>query len=424
MPSLGAGTLALVAVVNFLDRQVLGILLPQIRAEFHLSDTALGLLSGLAFALVYGVLGVPFGVLADSRNRQKIIAASLAVFSLATLGCGLAGNFAQLIAARFFTGVGEAGASPAVNSMISDIYPPDRRAGALSIYSAGANIGLILAFFGGGWIAQHEGWRAAFLASGALSLLVIPLVLWVAAEPAREGGIAPGAATAILTDAKPSLRETISTLWALRSFRFVAIGMGLASMASYSALVFIPSFLTRSYHMTPITIGVTLALVTGVIGAAGASLPGVLADRLGKGDIRAGLLVASAGTLCSLPFIAIFYLAGNLSIALGALIVPAFFSGTYLGPGLAAVQNLAPPRMRGQGAAILLLILNLIGLGVGPQLVGVLSDLLRPTFGEESLRYALLSTIISSAAAAWCFWRAGLALANDARQTEAVGLDR
>lgn len=195
-------------------------------------------------------------------------------------------------------------------------------------------------------------------------------------------------------------------------------------MASYSALVFIPSFLTRSYHMTPITIGVTLALVTGVIGAAGASLPGVLADRLGKGDIRAGLLVASAGTLCSLPFIAIFYLAGNLSIALGALIVPAFFSGTYLGPGLAAVQNLAPPRMRGQGAAILLLILNLIGLGVGPQLVGVLSDLLRPTFGEESLRYALLSTIISSAAAACCFWRAGLALANDARQTEAVGLDR
>ncbi len=402
--SFALAMMTLVYVVNFLDRQILSILLPQIKAEFHLSDSALGLLAGPAFAVVYAVLGVPLAVAADRYNRRNIIAASLAFFSVMTVFCGRAGSFLQLLGARFGTGVGEAGTSPAINSIIADLYPSQRRASALSLYSAGSNLGLLIAFFGGGWIAEHYGWRAAFLVSGAAGLLVMAIFLATMEEPSRPAGE---------TARHPGLIQTARFLWSQRAFRFIAWGTGLASISGYSGLAFTPSFLVRSHHMTPAAIGFTLALFVGVIGTAGTALSGFVAERFGRGDARWMMYVASLATACGLPFMPVFYLAGNLSVALAALTVPVLFSASFLGPSLAAVQGLAPARMRAQAAALLLLVLNLVGLGLGPQIVGIASDLLRPQLGADSLRYALLIGVIPSAPAALCFWWAARTLRED-----------
>ena len=401
-PRLLLAMVTLVFVVNMLDRQILGILLPQIRAEFHLSDTALGLLAGPTFAVIYSVMGVPLAMLADRINRRNLIAAALALFSATTVLCGMAGNFSQLLLARFGTGIGEAGTAPAINAMLADAYPPERRAGALSVYSAGANAGILLAFFGGGLIAQMAGWRAAFMAAGLPGLLLAVLFLVLVREPARA---------AQRQDFNPV--AALRLLWPQPGFRSIVLGAALTSISGYAAITFIPSFLARSHHMRPVEIGVTLALTTGVLGFAGTALPGLFADR--RGDAGFGLRLCAIGMLIALPFTAIFYLAGNPAIAIAALTVPALVATGYLGPCMAAVQNMATGGMRAQAAALPLLIITLVGLGVGPQVVGIISDGLRPHYGEQSLRYALLFNILPSSLAALCFWRASRRLRGSAQ---------
>ncbi|MEJ0042689.1 MAG: MFS transporter [Rhizomicrobium sp.] len=173
----------LIYVVNYMNRQIVNILLPQIKAEFHLTDTQLGLLAGPVFAVVYAVLGLPLAQVADRVNRRSLIAVTLALFSATTFLAGFVANFVQLLVARFTTGIGEAGTSPAVSSMISDIYPPEQRATALGFYSGGLNIGLLIAFFGGGWFAEHYGWRAAFMAAGAPGVVLVFLFLFTVSDP-------------------------------------------------------------------------------------------------------------------------------------------------------------------------------------------------------------------------------------------------
>jgi predicted MFS family arabinose efflux permease len=396
-PRLLLTMVTLVFVVNMLDRQILGMLLPQIRAEFHLSDTALGLLAGPTFAVIYAVMGIPLAMLADRTSRRNLIVAALALFSATTVLCGMAGNFLQLLLARFGTGIGEAGTAPAINAMIADVYPPERRAGALSVYSAGANAGILLAFFGGGWIAQVAGWRMAFMAAGVPGLMLALLFLVLVREPVRmtqRRNFNPVAA--------------LRLLWPQPGFRPIVLGAAMTSISGYAAITFIPSFLTRSHHMRPVEIGITLALAAGVLGFAGTALPGLFADR--RGDASFGLRVSAIGMLVALPFTAIFYLADNPAIAIAALSVPALVATSYLGPCMAAVQNMATGGMRAQAAALPLLIITLVGLGIGPQIVGIISDTLRPHYGEQSLRYALLFNIVPSSLAALCFWRASRSL--------------
>jgi predicted MFS family arabinose efflux permease len=401
-PRLMLTMVTLVFVVNMLDRQILGILLPQIRAEFHLSDTALGLLAGPTFAVVYSVMGIPLAVLADRTSRRNLIAAALALFSATTMLCGMAGNFLQLLLARFGTGIGEAGTAPAINAMIADVYPPERRAGALSIYCAGANAGILLAFFGGGLLAQTAGWRVAFMAAGVPGLVLALLFLVLVREPAR---------TAQRQSYNPI--SALRLLWPRPGFRPIVLGAALTSISGYAAITFIPSFLTRSHHMRPVEIGITLALAAGVLGFAGTALPGLFADR--RGDAAFGLRVSAIGMAIALPFTAIFYLADNPVVAIMAFGIPALVATSYLGPCMAAVQNMATGGMRAQAAALPLLIITLVGLGIGPQMVGIISDALKPHFGEESLRYALLFNIAPSSMAALCFWRASRSLKDSAR---------
>lgn len=381
----------LIFAVNLLDRQILGIALPGIRADFHLSDSALGLLTGPAFALVYVLLGIPMAVLADRGHTRAVIAGSLGVFSVMTLLCGAAGSFTQLLLARFGVGLGEAGTAPALTAMIAARVGPGTRTGALSIYAAGGNLGLLLAFFGGGLIMQHWGWRTTLTCAGLPGLALMVLFL----------AMTRGAPQQMPEEARRPLRQTIRFLWRCASFRWLALGCGLVSISGYASLAFVPSFLHRSHSLSLVQIGLLLAGLTGVVGFFGTMLPGLLARRL---DARGGgLRVAILTIFVALPFHALIYLSGDLWLVIAALTVSAFFASSWLGPSFAAAQGLVPAAMRAQTAALLLAAMNLIGMAAGPQLVGAISDALRPALGEDSLRYALLCGIVPSLAALWCF---------------------
>jgi len=399
--------MTLIYVVNYLDRQILGILVPQIKLEFHLNDSEIGVLTGPAFAVIYAVLGIPLAVLADRMSRRNIIAVSLAMFSFMTVLCGYTVQFWQLLLARFGTGIGEAGTGPSINSVLADLYPPEKRASALSFYTAGLNVGLLIGFFGGGWIAQHYGWRHAFLAAGVPGLLLVFVLFFTVHEPKRALDEAPPPRP------PPRLLAVIRFLWAQRSFRWMAIGTSFSSFGGYAGIAFIPLFLTISHHMKPAQIGLVLALLVGVCGAIGTYMAGVFADRYGKRDVRWNMYVPIVATFVAIPFGPVFYLAPSTTVALCAAIVPALMGATYVGPAYAMAQGLVPLRMRARAVAILLFILNIIGLGLGPPVVGIVSDLLKPRFGSDSLRYAMLTTIFTGLFGAYCYWRSTATLKAD-----------
>jgi predicted MFS family arabinose efflux permease len=400
--------LTLVYVVNYLDRQILGILLPSIQKEFSINDFDAGLLSGTVFAVIYATLGIPLATFADRMSRRNIIAASLATFSLMTVLSGYTVQFWQLLVTRFGTGIGEAGTAPAINSMIADLYPPDKRGGALAFYSAGLNIGLLFGFFGGGWMLMHYGWRSAFIASGAPGLLLVLLLLFTVREPTR------GIVDKIIDDAKtPSLWEVTRFLWTQRSFRWIAVGCGMSAFGGYANLYFVPKFLIVSHHFTPVQVGIALSLLTGIGGAIGTYGSGVLADRFGKRDINWYMYVPIVSALIALPFAPVFFLAPSTALCIAAGTVPALMGATYLGPSYAMAQGMVPLRMRAQTIGLLLFILNMLALGLGPATVGLVSDLLKPTLGSDSLRYALMTGMVTGTIGAFCYWRATATLKAD-----------
>ncbi len=398
----------LIYVVNYINRQILNILLPQIKAEFHLTDTQLGLLAGPVFAVVYALLGLPLALVADRVSRRNLIAATLALFSAATFVSGYISSFVQLLTARFVTGIGEAGTSPAACAMISDVFPPEKRATALGIYASGLNIGVLIAFFCGGWIAEHYGWRTAFVIAGIPGLVLVLLFLFTVEEPKR------GHVDRLRDQAEaPGLLATVTHLWRQKSFRYLAAGASLAAFTGYAGLAFNPSFLSRSHQMTPAEIGLMLASLTGFCGFIGTMLAGRLADRLGKKDMRWGMYVSAIGPLIALPAFPVFYLSGSLPLTILGAVVPSLINTAFMGPCFAAVQGLSPLRMRAKAQAIFLFLVNMIGLGCGPQWVGFASDLLRPQFGADSLRYAMLTTAIPLIGSAWCFWKASRSIVAD-----------
>jgi predicted MFS family arabinose efflux permease len=399
--------MTLIYVVNYLDRQILAILMPQIKVEFGLNYKEIGYLIGPAFAVVYAILGVPLAVIADRANRRNIIAASLAVFSVMTVFSSFARGFWSMALARFGTGIGEAGTGPSINSVIADLYAPAERATALSFYTAGLNIGLLVAFFGGGWISDHYGWRVAIVSAGVPGLLLTLLLLFTVREPKR------GLIEALPDMAPPSFVSVVKYLWAQRSFRWMAIGTSFSSFGGYAGIAFIPTFLKISHHMTQAEVGVALALLTGVGGAIGTYLAGVFADRYGARDVRWNMYVPIIATFVAIPFGPVFYLVPSTAIALASAIIPVMMGAAYVGPAYAMAQGLVPLRMRARSVAILLLILNIIGLGLGPPVVGAVADFLQPTFGADALRYAMLTTIITGLTGAYCYWRSTATLKDD-----------
>jgi predicted MFS family arabinose efflux permease len=399
--------MTLIYVVNYLDRQILAILMPQIKVEFGLNYREIGYLIGPAFAIVYAVLGVPLGVIADRVSRRNLIAASLAIFSLMTLLSSYARGFWSMALARFGTGIGEAGTGPAINSVIADLYAPAERAAALSFYTAGLNVGLLVAFFGGGWLSDHYGWRVAIVSAGVPGLILVLLLLFTVQEPKR------GLIESLPDSHPPSFVSVVKYLWSQRSFRWMAIGTSFSSFGGYAGIAFVPTFLILSHHMTQAQVGVALALLTGVAGAIGTYFAGVMADKFGARDMRWNMYVPIIATFIAIPFAPLFYLSSSLTVTLVSAIIPVAMGAAYVGPAYAMAQGLVPLRMRARSVAILLLILNIIGLGLGPPVVGAVADLLKPRFGPDALRYAMLSTIITGLIGAFCYWRSSITLRQD-----------
>ncbi len=406
-------TLALLTTVyiaNYVDRQILAILLEPIKKAFSLSDTQLGFLSGISFAIFYATLGMPIAMWADRGNRRNIITWATTVFSVMTAACGLAQSFVALALTRIGVGCGEAGSSPPSHSIIADLYPPEKRATAMAIFALGVNIGILIGFLVGGWMNEYFGWRAAFMVVGIPGLLLALLVRTTLREPERghsDGRTAEAAAK------PPSLSTAFRFMWRRRSLRHIVIGATLNSFVGYGAVAWVPAFLIRSFGMSTGDVGTALALIIGIAGGLGTFLGGYYADRLGQRDVRWNMWLVAACVGAGVPFAFGVYLAPTAAWALAAFVVPAAVGSLFLGPSLALVQGLVPIRMRTVASAILLFILNIIGLGIGPQMIGVVSDALAPSYGQESLRYALLIVGLVNIWAAVHFFLAGRALPDD-----------
>jgi MFS family permease len=381
--------LAVVYMFNFIDRQILAILLPAIRDEFLVSDTILGLLAGTAFALFYATMGVPIALLADRWNRRNLISLALAVWSGMTALSGLAANIWHLALARIGVGIGEAGCSPPAHSMIADLYPPEQRSTAMGFYTLGISAGIMVAYLAGGWVVENIGWREAFFIVGIPGVLLAIIVRFTVIEPPR--GHSENRAD---RGEHPPILSVFGFLLQRRSFLHMAVGAGLSSFAGYAVISFFPSFIMRSYEMQIVLLGTWLGLILGIAGGLGFFSGGFIADYFGRSRQRNAMWFIAATQLAAAAVSIGVYLAPTAQAALLLFILPAIISNFYLAPVLAQTQSLVPLRMRGVASAIVLLIINLIGLGLGPLVVGALSDALAPRFGDESLRYALMLAVL------------------------------
>ena len=384
--------LLVVYVFNFVDRQILNILAEAIRVDLGLSDTALGFLGGIAFAVFYTFAGIPIARWADRGSRRSIIALGLLVWSGMTALSGLARNFAELALARVGVGLGEAACSPPAHSLLSDYYPPERRGTAFSIYALGIPIGSAIGTFAGGWIKEMFDWRTAFFVVGLPGILLAAVVRLTLREPKRPARPAGASATRDTTAA------VLRYMQRLASFRHLSLAAALHAFYGYGAAFFLPVFMIRVHGFSEGELSTWLALIALLAGGLGTFLGGYLCDRLAPRDRRYYVWVPAISTAIGIPFAAALYLEQDRYVALGYAVPAALLGGMYLGPTFAVSQGLARPHMRALVSAILLFVINLVGLGLGPQVVGVVSDLLKPELGVESVRYALLIVVVTGAA--------------------------
>ena len=376
----------LVYIINFVDRQIFSILIEPIRLEIHLSDTQLGLLGGIAFAIFYTFAGIPIARWADVGVRKNIVALALVIWSVMTMFTSTAKGFGTLLIARVGVGIGEAGCSPPIHSLISDMYPEEERGTALSTYALGIPIGAAIGTLVGGWIGEYFGWRMAFLVVGLPGIIVAIVVFFTVREPPR--GHSEPDHVQVQKDLVP-LVDTIRFLWGLRAFRHLSFAGALHAFVGYGVGLFIPAFFMR-VHGFGLAETSTYLFLIGLTGMIGTYLGGYLGDRMGKKDKRWYMGVPGIATIISVPFAVLFYTTGDPMLAIVLAIPGAILGPMYLGPTFAMTQTLVPPAMRSTASAILLFVLNLIGLGLGPVFAGFLSDTLKPEYGEESIRYSLL----------------------------------
>ena len=404
--------LTLVYAVNFIDRQLLTILQESIKLELGLSDLQLGLLTGLAFAIFYVLAGIPIARLAERSNRRNIIAASIGIWSFMTAISGFVANYAQLVLARIGVGIGEAGCSPPAHSMISDMYPPEQRASALSFYSTGINIGIMVGILFGGFINEYFGWRVAFLVVGAPGLLVALIVWLTVAEPIR------GWSEKNTVEEEPASFGRVLKFILARGFLVhVSIAAGLSGLVGYSLTSWAPPFFLRSYEMGTAELSLWLAAGMGFFGAVGTFGWGLMCDRWGKKDKRWYVWLPGLAILLTIiPVLVVFTSSTKLTSLSASLFMP-FFTTGYLGAALAVFHGTVEPRMRATSSALFFLVLNIIGLGCGPTLVGAVSDWLAPQYGEESVRYAVLYVV--PAACVWAFIHFMLAARGLQREAKA-----
>jgi MFS family permease len=375
-------------ILNFVDRQLITILLEPIKLEFGASDTAMGFLSGFAFALFYASLGVPVARLADRWSRRNVIAISIGLWSAMTALCGLAGSFWQLALARVGVGIGEAGGTPPSHSLIADYFPIEQRATALSIHATATQFGILIGMLGGAVIAAAHGWRMAFIVFGIPGVIIGLLIALTVKEPAREG---PQGSGNMLAD--------IKHIWALPGFSLIAMAGATTALAAYGLGTWSPSFLMRTHGLSLVETGMLLGGAGAISGIIGAVAGGILCDRLSRRDKRWQLWLPAGGAFATAPLMLAFLLwpeshqftvAGyTVPVAIVFTLLGGIVAAFWIGPTYAAIQTLSPGNMRAQAAAIFLFLFNLVGMGFGPLVIGLLSDAMTPVFGTDSLRYAM-----------------------------------
>ena len=392
--------LLFVYTMSFIDRQIMGILVQPIKQEFGVSDTAMGVLTGLAFAVFYSALAIPFGRYADRANRRNFVAYCCASWSVMTALCGMATGFWSLALARMGVAVGEAGGGAPSISMIADHYPPQQRGRAMSVYMLGPQIGILLGLTLGGWIAQHHGWRAAFLVMSVPGVLAALLLRFTAVEPRRGQWDAPSS-TPVGVVAEP-MGVLVRDLWASQAFVRITLACILMGFTGYGIGIWTPAFLVRSHGMSLQGAGIVMGLVGGIFAMLGALTSGWLSDKLGKRDARWRIGVPMLGCLLALPSgVAFFMMPAGDAWRIGDMLVPhalgfyvlfAFTAVWWTAPVYSVLAELIPAHRRSSGIAIFNLSITLLGGGLGPLLVGALSDFLEPQFGNEALRWALATT--------------------------------
>ena len=385
------GVLVVVYAFNHLDRQVFAVLMEPIKTDLGLSDSAMGFLGGMSFALFHAVAGLPIARWADRRSRKMIISVGIVLWSAATAASGLARSFVHLAIARVATGVGEASNAPAAPSMISDSFPPQRRATALAIFVVGAHAGVALGFLLGGSIAESLGWRAAFFILGAPGAL-LALLVWLTVREPERGASEP---EAVDTRTLP-WRDVLQFLRSSRGFTWVLLAQALHAFSGVGLIVWTAPLLMRIHGMGIAEAGLWIGPIAGISGALGVVAGGRLSDYLGTRDPRWYLRLPALVAALGLPFTVVFIMSESVELALLCLVPHSFLFAVSSGPVAAVVQSIVQVRMRALAAAINLFATNLIGMGLGPQVVGLVSDALSARAGDQALRYGMLTVGVTN----------------------------
>lgn len=404
--------LLLVYILNFLDRQIVNILAEPIKRDLGLSDTQLGLLAGPAFAVFYAVLGIPIARYADraGTNRVWLISLCLAVWSAMTAICGIAQNFLQLALARVGVGVGEAGCTPAAHSLIADSVPPEKRSSAIAFFGLGIPIGGLLGLIIGGVVNDQYGWRAALMLVGAPGILLAFVLPFLIRDPRRCADSTHFESTTSSKKTALSITDAAREVFASKAYLYVFIAASFTAFLSYGKGLWTISFFIRSHGLSTTEAGLAMAVALGISGIFGTWLGGKVADVFGKRDKRHILTLPAIGMAVAAPILFAGYWVEDWRIAVALLIVPTLLNAAYYGPAYGCVQGLVRPEARAIAASLVVFGQNLIGLGMGPLLFGVLSDSLQPIAGEESVRWVLYGAAWLGLIPAFFFWRASLRL--------------
>jgi predicted MFS family arabinose efflux permease len=397
----GLAILFVVGLFNYLDRAIISILQVPLKTDLQLSDTQLGMLTGLSFALVYCTAALPLARLADNVNRKKLIAAALSVWSAATAACGLATNFPTLVAFRMGVALGEAGCIPATHSIIADYFPLKKRATALALWGLSNPLGTMLGFALGGWLTHVLSWREAFLLFGIAGLMLAPFVLTMR-EPER--GRFNDAHVPDTSEPIP-FREALKILWRLKAFRLLALGGAAHAFIIHLFHNWAAPFYVRLHGMEIGDVAFLLALSFGVSGGIGYFCGGYFSDRLGQKRSAWYMRLPAIASLLLLPITLIQFLTPSLPLSMAMCAIAAFFVSIWYAPIVAAAQTVIAPQMRATTSAVLMLATNLLGLSLGPLFAGIISDLLQPHYGAEALRYAIVAMLSLNLLAAFLFWR-------------------
>jgi predicted MFS family arabinose efflux permease len=406
--------LLIVYIFNFLDRQIVNILAEPISRDLGLSDTQIGLMTGIAFAAFYTFLGIPIARYADSpkANRVGLISISLLFWSAMTVICGMAQNFVHLLLARIGVGVGEAGCTPAAHSLIADIAPPEKRASAISFYSLGIPIGSLLGMVTGGLVADAYGWRAAFFVAGLPGIALAVIVMLVLRDPRFA---------AKLKEAQPkpaiSTREAFKEIASSRAFALMAIGGAAAAFLSYGKATWTTIFFQRTHEMSPGEVGLWFGIGGGIVGVIGTWAGGWFADRFGKENRRHVLTAPAIGMTVAIPLAIAAYWVTDWRAALLLIMLPTLLNALYVGPAYSCAQGLVPLRARAMASAVMLFVQNLIGLGLGPLFFGLFSDSVKPIAGDDSVRWVLYGAALLGLIPSFFFWRASLHLNRELDRT-------